>query len=254
MKKNEIVLILTLVIIESSFCLSQKDIDYSEYWFTSVDEALMKPEAVLNLDLSSQSLKEVPSQIRAFENLQMLLLDSNFITQVPAWIGDLKSLWYVSIGYNDLESIPSSLTSMKQLEYLSLRNNKISELSATPFCQRSISIDLAHNLLTRVPNFFRKGVYAESLFLNDNNITLDDESFKNVIGFGELDLRSNQVVKVNNELIRILCNTNASPNVYLESNPIDDSEKETVLEILNRYFFRRTNKKRPLDHYLEIIW
>jgi hypothetical protein len=134
------------------------------------------------------------------------------------------------------------------------KQNKISELSATPFCQKSIIIDLAYNSLTNVPRFSRKGVHLESFFLNNNNITLDDESFKNVIGFGELDLRSNRVLKVNNELIRILCNTNASPNVYLESNPIDDKEKERVLEILNTYFFKKTNKKRPLDHYLEIIW
>jgi len=254
MKTIKLVFLAAFLMLQSHYGWSQSDMGYSEYWFTSVDEALIKPEAVLNLDLSSQSLKEVPSQIRAFENLQMLLLDSNFITQVPTWIGDLKSLWYVSIGYNDLESIPSSLTTMKQLEYLSLRNNKITKMATTPFCQRSISIDLAHNLLTRVPNFFRKGVYAESLFLNNNNITLDDESFKNVLGFGELDLRSNRVVNLNNEMIRILCNTNASPNVYLESNPIDDKEKERVLEILNTYFFKKTNKKRSLDHYLEIIW
>jgi Leucine-rich repeat (LRR) protein len=255
MKKNKIVLILTLVIIESSFCLSQTDIDYYDYWFTSIDEALKNPEVVINVDLCSQDLKEIPIELKAFENLQMLLLDSNFISEVPEWIRDFKSLWYVSIGYNNLERIPSSLTKMKQLEHLSLRNNKITKLANTPFCQKSLSfLDLAYNQLTQVPKFSRKGVYLESFFLNNNLIEMEKKSFKNIKGFDELDLRSNEVCIFNKELFKILCNLDNSPYVYLESNPFDDEDKEMINFILNAYFIRKTNRIRPLDHYLEIYW
>ena len=249
------VVVLTLLIIESSFCFSQTDINYYDYWFNSMDEALANPEVVINVDLGSQDLKEIPIEMKAFENLQMLLLDSNFITEVPDWIRDFKSLWYVSIGYNNLERIPSSLTKMKQLEHLSLRNNKITKLASTPFCQKSLNfLDLANNQLSQVPKFSRKGVYLESFFLNNNNIEMEKKSFKNIKSFGELDLRSNEICTFNKKLFRILCNINNSPYVYLESNPFDDEDKEMINYILNAYFIRKTNEIRPLDHYLEIYW
>lgn len=99
--------------------------------FRNLGDALAKPDSVFRLDLSKQKRKEVPEQIRQFENLQVLKLSRNNLREIPEWIGELKHLQVLDLGYNKLTSIPDSIGSCRELTFLGLNRNLIETLPRT---------------------------------------------------------------------------------------------------------------------------
>ncbi|MEM1000991.1 MAG: hypothetical protein AAGN35_28310 [Bacteroidota bacterium] len=95
--------------------------------FTSLEEALEQPEAVVELDLSGQNLRRLDPRVASFRNLTTVNLDENAFAKFPAALLRLPKLEEISIAENRLTSVPQSLRKMKQLTFLDLRGNAIPE-------------------------------------------------------------------------------------------------------------------------------
>lgn len=103
-------------------CFSQSDtIDYSQYIFTNLSEAVNKPDKVINLNLAGRKLKKFPPEILAFVNIRYLDLGYTCNPSVP------HSRFEACPGMktNKIREIPDEIINLKSLKFLKISYNRI---------------------------------------------------------------------------------------------------------------------------------
>lgn len=93
--------------------------------YTDLDKALANANEVFRLDLSKKKLKEIPSEVYSFTNLQELILNKNKIDSIPADISKLENLQILRISANKLKSIPTPIYELKNLIVLELSDMNV---------------------------------------------------------------------------------------------------------------------------------
>lgn len=100
--------------------LAQRDKVYK-----SLDAALEAgPEMVYQIDLSGKRLKEVPSELKSFTNLNSIDLSRNKITELPNWFV-FQDLKYLNLERNKISVFPEVICQNKKLQFLKLGRNTI---------------------------------------------------------------------------------------------------------------------------------
>jgi hypothetical protein len=140
-KKRHITLILILFVYLNSF--SQDSISRDKIKvYKSLQKALRHPEKVRALDLSGQKLKELPTDIAKFQNLELLWLGPrhrNLWFYPKAWPYKFFGRHLPAGGYahlqgrgrgkfifnNYLDSLPVEFFSLKKLKFIDIRHNSI---------------------------------------------------------------------------------------------------------------------------------
>ncbi|XP_022888023.1 LRR repeats and ubiquitin-like domain-containing protein At2g30105 [Olea europaea var. sylvestris] len=173
------------------------------------------------LDLSNNSIQDVPAAIGCLSSIQKLLLNSNSILDESiSWEGItlLKSLAVLSLNQNHLTTLPSSLgalMSLKQLhatnnkltclpteigyltklEVLKVQNNRLSSIPASiGGCISLIEVDLSCNLLLELPEEFGKLKDLKALYLSNNGLkSLPITLFKMCVQLSTLDLHGTEI-------------------------------------------------------------
>ena len=109
-------------------------------WYKSLEEALVNPEHVYQLQLKRKRLTVFPVELRRFPNLQKLDLSKNKIKAFPDSLSDLSNLIFLDLSRNDIDEIPvhiSQLTSLQQLDlwdnYINVLPEQIKELKSLNF-------------------------------------------------------------------------------------------------------------------------
>jgi len=124
--------------------------------FTSIEEALAKPDSVYRLRLKLKG--EIPAEVfTAFPHLHELNLSRCRLTQLPKEVGMLKSVKRFIADRNKLETLPPQIGDMESLQELILNRN---ELKALPKeigkLQSLYLIDLWSNHIDEIPESMRK--------------------------------------------------------------------------------------------------
>ena len=99
---------------------------YEEY--DNLDSARKHPDDVVKLVLRKKKLKDFPSQILKFKNLQYLDLSKNEISRIPYSFGDLENLEIADLWSNNLDSFPETLKKLPKLKMMDLRNILIPQI------------------------------------------------------------------------------------------------------------------------------
>jgi len=137
------------------------------YTYTTIEEALKNPDAVIKLELRKSKLKEFPKEIFQFKNLQYLDLSKNNIKEIPEDIAKLTNLQHLSLSKNSLESIPMEIGELVNLYYLNLNQNDIGA----------------------IPPQIGKLVNLRNLDLWSNNISVFPDEMKGMTKLKLMDLR-----------------------------------------------------------------
>ncbi|KAI3870627.1 hypothetical protein MKW92_023582 [Papaver armeniacum] len=127
------------------------------------------------LDISRNSIHEVPAKIGSLSSIQKLLLNENGVPdECISWEGvvSLKSLTILNLNHNGLTSLPSGLGALVSLTQLHVANNKLT------------SLPVEIGLLTRL----------EILKVNNNRISSIPSHIGNCVSLVEVDLASNHLV------------------------------------------------------------
>ncbi|KAK1398659.1 LRR repeats and ubiquitin-like domain-containing protein [Heracleum sosnowskyi] len=149
------------------------------------------------LDLSHNSIVEVPCTIIHLTSLQKLILNDNNISDDQlSWeaLAQLKSLTALSLSHNQLRSLPSTLGLLKGLTHLHVANNELTCLpaeigfltnlqvlkannnriitlpSSIGSCISLFEVDLSSNLLVDLPDTISKLQDLKALYLNHNGL------------------------------------------------------------------------------------
>jgi len=134
--------------------------------FTSLHEAIKKPEMVFKLDLSRKKLKTVPIEVFTLFNLQVLNLSKNKIEIIPEGLGNLTNLQVLNISANKISKLPQSIGNLTNLVELIANRNIISELPKEIGNLINLEkLDLWSNEIDRLPSEISK--------LKDNLKVLD---------------------------------------------------------------------------------
>jgi Leucine-rich repeat (LRR) protein len=81
-----------------------------------------------NLDLHTNKISSVPTEISALQNLRRLNIAINQIEEVPESIGDLASLEWLNINDNKLLELPESIGDLRNLIKFGIVQNKLENL------------------------------------------------------------------------------------------------------------------------------
>lgn len=107
-----------------------------------------KSNALVELDVSENSLVCIPENIDQVSSLQVLNMSHNCIKKyLPSSIGNLKHLTKLSLEWNRLEEMPTiALLNLISLKYLNVSHNKIKSFSTLLCFHPSLqSLDLSGN-------------------------------------------------------------------------------------------------------------
>lgn len=144
-----------------SLSLSQQPI------YKGMFTALANPDSVFRLDLSRKKLKELPSDLLKFKNLQELKISRNSLKELPLWIGDFKNLQLLDVSYNDLKELPVEIGKLESL----------------------VCLFLNRNLIETLPHEIGSLKNLEVIELWDNEIGVLPEELKNCKSLRKLELR-----------------------------------------------------------------
>lgn len=93
--------------------------------YTSIEEAMKKPDKVYKLYLTDQKLDQFPLEVFMFKNLQVLNLSDNKIKAVPAEINTLKNLTELNLADNKISELPPEIGDLQNLRTFYLAKNKL---------------------------------------------------------------------------------------------------------------------------------
>lgn len=142
----------------------------SAFTFTTLQEALKNPDAVVKLelrkqkfkifpkeiyqfknlqylDLSKNNIKSIPDSIEVLSNLQYLSFSKNVLIEVSPNIGKLLNLKYLNLNQNDIEVIPVQIGNLEKLEVLDLWSNNFSEYPSSMASLKSLKVLDLRNIL-----------------------------------------------------------------------------------------------------------
>jgi Leucine-rich repeat (LRR) protein len=120
------------------------------YVFTTLEEALSKPDSVYRLrlkvkdvipaevftafpnlhelNLSRNRLKALPKEIGLLKNVKRFVADRNKIVTLPPEIGDMEALQELVLNRNELTSLPKEIGKLQNLYLLDLWSNNLDDL------------------------------------------------------------------------------------------------------------------------------
>lgn len=166
MRIHLVILFINLIGIATQAQTLQTHLDYLDDMdeFTSIEEALLKPDSVyrlnlrgkklkrvppqvftsfpylVDLDLSRNRLKELPDSLWALSHVKRLNLSKNQIEQLPKSLGRMSHLEELVISQNELTSLPDSISRLDRLRMIDAWSNNLDELPATMSSMKSLEV------------------------------------------------------------------------------------------------------------------
>jgi hypothetical protein len=175
----------------------------------------VKQQRFTQLNLSSNSLTEIPAEVFDLTWLETLDLRFNQLTSVPDAIGCLTNLSKLDLSRNQLTSVPDAIA-------------RLSNLS---------DLNLSLNQLTSVPDVIARLTNLSELYLGGNQLTSVPESITRLTNLSTLILWENQLSILPKSITRL---TNLS-YFNLSGNPLEDPPLEIANQGINaiREYFRQ---------------
>jgi hypothetical protein len=145
-----------------------------------------------NNGLDSESF---PKQFHRLQSLEVLNVGGNQLSEVPQSFLELRVLKALYMGSNNIKYIPCRIGDITTLEVLYLGGNRLVEIPATigKLTQLS-SLVLCDNALETIPSSVAQLQMLESLSLHRNKIRTLPPEILNLANLHELSLRGNPLV------------------------------------------------------------
>jgi Leucine-rich repeat (LRR) protein len=212
--------------------------DYKGVYFT-IDDANKNPDDVIELNLSTKGLYNIPKVILKYKNLKILELFDNYISDIPDWMVNLDKLEKLTLFKNQFKVFPASILKLKNLRVLDFSANEIGGFQKLdyPSTQKSKlnEINLSLNKISDVPQDF---IYFENLKIikleNNNLKTIPPVLFK-MKSLEKLYLYHNQITDYN---IDDNSPVNDLKSMFLDGNLISIKKIEELKKIFpNCYIY-----------------
>lgn len=119
-------------------------------FFSEVDNKLCYAPRKMWTDEEKAFIASKFDQLQNLYWLEALNLDGFGLKEIPSWVSDFEDLEFLSLRNNELEALPEDLTKLEGLQILNLGNNKFRVLPEVVLsCERLRKLELSHNFLSR---------------------------------------------------------------------------------------------------------
>jgi len=143
----------------------------SDQVYTNLTDALMEPQSVRFLSLTSAGLERFPKGVLELANLESLNLGNNSIEALPPEIGELRQLRVLKLSRNKLRTLPEEIGRLKQLNELHVSRNQLESLPEKLWNLAELQLlNLGTNRLKHVPDELAQLKNLRELELADNPI------------------------------------------------------------------------------------
>ncbi|XP_059482753.1 leucine-rich repeat-containing protein 58 isoform X1 [Neocloeon triangulifer] len=162
---------------------------------TELPGALRHCARLEKLSLRSNRLAELPKWLTSLQNLRQLNLSGNSLAQFPMAVLELKNLKYLYMGSNGLESLPSAIEKLESLQILYLGGNRLTEVPSSLGNMLTLTaLVLCDNQLRALPPSIAQLENLRSLLLHKNQLRTLPQEIVGLRGLRELSLRDNPLV------------------------------------------------------------
>ncbi|CAF3857900.1 unnamed protein product [Rotaria sp. Silwood2] len=144
--------------------------------FTEMPTALVRlADCLLHLDMSSNGLLQLNSQVGQLKELRFLDLSTNRLTDLPSELSSLEHLQIINLSMNKFVRLPSVLYELKQIQEILANDNQLVELDANGIMKISSTLctfNVRNNNIQRLPPELSKCTLLKSLDVAGNPFKL----------------------------------------------------------------------------------
>ena len=166
-------------------------------------DTISDPENIYNLvnlellDLTDNSIEDIPPEISNLTCLETLNLRLNCITEIIPEMCNLISLSSLYFGENGITIIPREICNLANLTELLLNNNFITEFPPE-LCQlANLNILALHNnTIIKIPNELSQLINLKELYLSNNNIQEIPSELFQLTNLSVLELTNNNIKNI----------------------------------------------------------
>ncbi|MBU2996320.1 leucine-rich repeat domain-containing protein [Cellulophaga baltica] len=158
------------------------------------------PRSILNnlhlreLDLSKNELTELPSFITELKFLQVLNLKNNSFKIAPELIAEFRYLKTLIVSKNEIELLPKSYSNLTNIETLKISSNPLIELPQWLDKLPALKTLNINNLdLKHFPEVVLRIPYLEALSLDSNYLTQLPENIEKLKYLRKLNIEANEL-------------------------------------------------------------
>lgn len=234
-----------IIAMATRLSISSKELSMGGLELSAIPSQVWESEEVIRLDLSKNSIQELPVELSSCVSLQTLILSKN---QIKDWPGSvlksLSSLSCLKLDYNPLRQIPSNgFEAVPKLQILDLSGNEASLLDGPSFSSlpNLQELYLRKMRLTEVPSDILGCHQLRILDLSQNSLQSIPEGLKNITSLVELDLSNNNISSLPPELGLLEPSLQA---LRLDGNPLR-SIRRTVLDKGTKAVLKYLKDKLP---------
>ena len=161
-------------ILEEVFELTQLErLNLSGNSISEIPDTISKLTDLTELYLSRNRISEIPDIISKLTNLTWLNLDENRISEIPGTISKLTNLAWLNLDGNNISEIPDIISKLTNLTGLNLNRNRISEIPRTISKLTNLTgLYLGNNRISEIPGTISKLTDLTWLNLSGNEIEI----------------------------------------------------------------------------------
>lgn len=160
----------------------------------SIQDARAHKDTLRELYLDDQGIIDIPEEIQAFQQLEILDLGRNRIATLPASIGQLKKLKRMDLRGNQLQALPDEIGELTALERLKIDGNQLQKLPESCSAWQALTeIDFSRNQFTQFPDPLLDLTGLRALFLSENEIERIPDAIQELQQLGFIDMRNNRL-------------------------------------------------------------
>lgn len=219
-----------VVTMAARLSITSKELSLEGMGLSAVPAQVWESSEIVKVDLSRNSIQELPPELTSCVSLQALILSRNKIQEWPGVIlKSLPNLSCLKLDNNPLRQIPADgFQAVSKLQILDLSGNSASLLDNPAFSSvpQLQELYLRRMQLCEVPSDILSLQQLQILDLSQNSLQLIPEGFKNLTSLTELNLSDNSISTLPLELGLLEPSLQA---LRLDGNPLR-SIRRTILD------------------------
>ena len=154
-----------------------------------------------HLDLSHNSIKELPSYMKVLTNLRSLKLDYNRIQVLPSFFSLLTRLGVLSVNHNRLKGFCGEMRNLLSIRSIVANNNRMDHIfDGIARLSTLLELSLNHNDIGIIPDVVLALSELQYLRLGNNRIKTIPKTMPKMLGLEQLILYDNKLVLVPDEV------------------------------------------------------
>ncbi len=189
---------------EKAYLEGIETLDISDNSLRELPECLGQLTKLHSLYVRGNQLTELPECLGQLTKLQSLDVSSNQLTELPEWLSQLTNLQSLYVGWTQLRELPECLGQLTKLQSLYVSGNQLTELPEwIGKLTKLQSLNVSVNQLMELPEWIEGFTNLERLDISYTQIQNLPNGLWKLTGMKKLALRGLHLVKIPEDVLNL---------------------------------------------------